>query len=108
MVHKITGHIEVKNENKLLVFDSTDKNKEVFKKYKKLWDGIKNQIETIISGFTGEYGKDLMKIKFDSDDDLPLNKQVKFSTVTVVVRSVFEDEGKFYPQVYLDQCLFVL
>ena len=42
MVHKITGHIEVKNENKLLVFDSTDKNKEVFKKYKKLWDGIKN------------------------------------------------------------------
>ena len=42
MVHKITGHIEVKNENKLLVFDSTDKNKEVFKKYKKLWDGIKD------------------------------------------------------------------
>ena len=46
-----------------------------------------------------------MKIKFDSDDDLPLNKQVKFPTVTVVVRSVFEDEGKFYPQVYLDECL---
>ena len=108
MIHKIIGHIDVKNENELLVFDSTDKNKEVFKKYKKLWDGIKNQIETIISGFTGEYGKDLMKIKFDSDDDLPLNKQVKFPTVTVVVRSVFEDEGKFYPQVYLDQCLFVL
>ena len=42
MVHKITGHIEVKYENKLLVFDSTDKNKEVFKKYKKLWDGIKD------------------------------------------------------------------
>ena len=108
MIHKIIGHIDVKNENELLVFDSTDKNKEVFKKYKKLWDGNKSQIETIISGFTGEYGKDLMKIKFDSDDDLPLNKKVKFPTMTVVVRSVFEDEGKFYPQVYLDQCLFEL
>ena len=43
-----------------------------------------------------------MKIKFDSDDDLPLNKKVKFPTMTVVVRSVFEDEGKFYRQVYLD------
>ena len=49
-----------------------------------------------------------MKIKFDSDDDLPLNKKVKFPTMTVVVRSVFEDEGKFYPQVYLDECLYEL
>ena len=46
-----------------------------------------------------------MKIKFDTDDDLPLDKQLKFPTMTIVVRSVFEDEGKFYPQVYLDECL---
>ena len=49
-----------------------------------------------------------MKIKFDSDDNLPLNKQLKFPTMEIVVRSVFEDEGKFYPQVYLDECLFEL
>ena len=49
-----------------------------------------------------------MKIKFDSDDDLPLNKQLKFPTMAIVVRSVFEDEGKFYPQVYLDECLYEL
>ena len=49
-----------------------------------------------------------MKIKFDSDDDLPLNKQLKFPTMAIVVRSVFEDEGKFYLQVYLDECLFEL
>ena len=45
-----------------------------------------------------------MKIKFDSDD-LPLNKQLKFPTMTIVVRSVFEKDGKCYPQVYLDGCL---
>ena len=40
----IIGHIEENNGNKYLVFDSLDENKEVFKKYKELWDGIKNKI----------------------------------------------------------------
>ena len=53
-----------------------------------------------------EHGKGFMKIKFESDDDLPLNKPLKFPTMTLVVRSAFEDEGKFSPQVYLDECLY--
>ena len=47
-----------------------------------------------------------MKIKFDSNDDLPLNKQLKFPTMTIIVRSVFEENGKFYPQIYFDDCLY--
>ena len=46
---------------------------------------------------TAQYDKNFIKIKFDTDDDLRLNKQLKFSAMTIVVRSVFEDEGKFYP-----------
>ena len=49
-----------------------------------------------------------MKIKFGSDNDLPLNKQLKFSTMIIVVRSVFEYDGKYYPQFYLDECLYKL
>ena len=49
-----------------------------------------------------------MKIFHDLDDDLPLNKQLKFPTMAIVVRSVFEDGGKYYPQVYLDECLYEL
>ena len=49
-----------------------------------------------------------MKIKFDNDDDLPWNKQVKFATMAMVIRSVFEDECKFYMQVFLDACLYEL
>ena len=63
-----------KNESKYLVFDSTDENKEVLKKHIKLWNGIKNEIETINGGKKGEYGNDFMKIKFDTDDNLPLKK----------------------------------
>ena len=49
-----------------------------------------------------------MKIKFDSDDDLPLDKPLKLRMLAIIVRSVFEEDGKFYPQVYLDGCLHEL
>ena len=49
MIGKVDGHIEENNGDKYLVFGSTDKNKEVFKKYTE-WDGIKNEIETIKLG----------------------------------------------------------
>ena len=52
--------------------------------------------------------KDFMKIKFDSDDNLLLNKKLKFPTMTIIVRSVFEEDGKFYPQIYFDLCLYDL
>ena len=46
-----------------------------------------------------------MNIKFNSDDNLPLNKQLKFLSVTIIV-SVFEADGKYYPKVFLDECLY--
>ena len=46
-----------------------------------------------------------MTIKFDSDDNLPLNKVLKFHTVTIIIRSVFERDGKYYPQNFLDDAL---
>ena len=49
-----------------------------------------------------------MKIKFSSDDDLPLNKQLKFINLTIIVRTVFEEYGKYYPQIFLDECLYEL
>ena len=49
-----------------------------------------------------------MKIKFDNDHNLPLNKTLKFHNMIIVIKSVFEEDGKFYPQVYLDECLYEL
>ena len=69
-------------------------------------DGIRNEIERINGSKEGEYVKDFMKIKFNSDNDLPLNKPLKFHALTIVVRSVFEEDGKFYPQIFLDECLY--
>ena len=55
-----------------------------------------------------DYEKDYMKIKFNSDDDLPFNKSLKFHNMTVIVRSVFEEDGKLYAQVFLDDTLYEL
>ena len=49
-----------------------------------------------------------MKIKFNSDGDLPLNKPLKFHNMTIIIRSVFEEDGKLYPQVFLDDTLYEL
>ena len=46
-----------------------------------------------------------MKIRFDSGDDLPLNKPLKFHVMTIIIRSVFEEDGKLYPQLFLDDTL---
>ena len=71
-------------------------------------DGIKIEIKAINSGKENDYGKDYMKIKFNSDNDLPLNKPLKFHAMTIIIRSVFEEGGKFYPQVFLDDTLYEL
>ena len=108
IIGKVDGHIEEKNESKYLVFYSTDENKEVLEKYTEHWDGIKNEIEAINGGKKGECGKDFMKIKFNTDDNLPLNKPLKLHLLTIIVRVIFEEDSKFYPQLYLDECLYEL
>ena len=62
-------------------------------------DEIKDTIEKV-NNKTGEYGKDFMKIKFNSDDNLPLNKVLKLHNSTIVVRSVSQEDNKYYPQVF--------
>ena len=80
IINKVDGFVEEINGNKYLTLVSTDKNKEVLTKYTKLWDGIKNSIEKI-NNKSGEYGKDFIKIKFNSDDSLPLNKTLKLHNI---------------------------
>ena len=53
--------------------------------------------------------KDFMKINyFNSDDDLPLNKSLKLHAMTIIIRSVFEEDGKLYLQIFLDDALYEL
>ena len=72
-VDHVNGYIEEKGVNKYLVFDSTDENKELLKKYNDVWNGIKNKIKEV-SDSECDYENYYINIKFNSDDNLPLNK----------------------------------
>ena len=102
-----SGYIEEKGVNKYLVFDSTDENKELLKYYNDFFNGIMDKIKEV-SNDKCDYEKDYMKIKFNSDNNLPLNKPLKFHNMTITIRSVFKEDGKLYPQVFLDDTLYEL
>ena len=99
IISKADEYIKEQNGSKYLFFDSANENNEVLKKYNELFDGIKNEIETINGGkksthSSAEYDKDFMKIGFN----LPLKKTLKLYNMIIVTRSVFEEHDKFYPQ----------
>ena len=109
LVNHASGYIEERNGNQYLIFDdSVNENKGLLKKIRSVWDGIKNEIKAINDGKANDYGKDYMEIKSNSDDDLPLNKPLRLHAMTIMIRSVFEEGGKLYPQVFLDEALYEL
>ena len=106
-VNHASGYIEEKGVNKYLIFDSTDENKELLKKYNDVFNGIRDKIKEVCSDEC-DYAKDCMKIKFNSVDNLPLNKPLTFHNMTTIIRSVFEEDGTLYPQVFLDDTSYEL
>ena len=100
-------YIEEINEDKYLVFDDTNENKELLRRYDDVFNGTMSNIKKIDDDWL-EYSKDYMKIRFNSDDNLPLNKPLKFYHMTVTIRCVFSEDNKLYLQVFLDEALHCL
>ena len=95
LVNHGDGYIEEKNGNKYLnLDDSVNENEELLKKYTDV-NGIKKEIKTINGSKENDYEKNYMKIKFNSDDNLPLNKPLKFRLMTLIIRCVFKEDGNF-------------
>ena len=107
IISRIDGFIEQKDGDKYLNISDRDKNSEVLKKYSEVWNGIKDCINEINDN-DGEYNKDFMKFDFNTDDGIPLNKVLYFPTITVIIRNIFEKDGKYSPQCFLGECLYEL
>ena len=96
LINKVYGFI---------YFLTIDKVDSVLKKYDQVFSGIKHHINRIDdSEVVYDTGYDM--IEFNSEDSIPLNKLIYFPTITVIIRCVFKQNGVFYPQVYLDDCLY--
>ena len=83
-----------------------DEKKEVSKKYEGVWESINKDIETNNGDERVEYRKDFKKIRFESNDDLPMNKPIKLHLLTKFIRCVFSEGGKLYPQHFSDDALY--
>ena len=102
----VDAYIEESSEDKYLIFAFTGKNKEALENYTELWDEIKDQIEVISGNKRTKYEKDFMKIKFESDDNLPLGKILNIPVCIIAVGSVFQENSNYYPPVHLYECLY--
>ena len=88
IINKVNGYFVETNENKYLTLVPTNESKEKVKKYEELWSKIKDLIRSITKK-SDDYDEKYMKIKFNSDDKLPLNKNTKFHSMMIVVSAVF-------------------
>ena len=91
-----------------MIFASTNQNKKVLQKYTKFWNETKNQIETINGGKTIKSKKDFMKISFELDGYLPLGKILNIPSLIIFTISAFQEDSKYYPQIYLHECVYEL
>ena len=101
IIHSATGYFKEKNGEKYLILDSTDK-------YEEVWFGIRSEIKTLNDRKELFYEKKYARIRINTDDDLPLNKPLKFPALTIIIRCLFQEGEKLYPQLYLDECLHEL
>ena len=79
----------------------------VLKKFANTWKSIRAKIEEN-TGAIVQYDKDYMRIKFESNVNLPTDNIANIHLVTIIIRSVFAQNGKFYPQLFLDDALYEL
>ena len=101
IIHSAKRYFKEENDQKYLIIDLTEKYEEVFSR-------IRSEIETINSGEELYYEEDYVKIGVNTDDNVPLNKKLKFPSLTIIIRCVFEESGRLYLQIYLDECLYQL
>ena len=98
----MNGYFEEINISKYLTLVPTNESKEKIKKYEEMWIKIGDLIRSIIKN-SDDYDEDYMKIKFSSDDELPLNKTIEIPSMIMVVRAIFLENNKYYPQVFLNE-----
>ena len=103
----LNEYFEEINGNKYLTLVPTNESKEKIEKEEKLWIKIRDFIRSVIKNLDDSDEK-CMKIKFNSDGELPLNKMIKIPAMALAVRAIFLENNKYHPEVSLDECLYEL
>ena len=101
IINSATGYFKGKKDEKYLILNLTEE-------YKEFYSRIISEIKTLNGEKELFYEKNYARIGINADNDLPLNKQLKFPTLTTVIRCILQNGKKLYLQIYLDECLHEL
>ena len=102
MINRINSHFEEVDGYKYLIISS--ENGDIMQKYQELFDGIKEIVKKIYDySQPVKYDDNIMKIRFNTDDNISLTKIIYFPTITIIIRSVTQKNDKYYPQIFLDE-----
>ena len=102
---KVNGYFEEINKNKYLLLVPTNETKEKIRKYEEFWSKIRDLIGSLTKN-SDDYDEKYMKIKLNLGDYLLLNKAIEIYNATIVARAFFHENNKYYPQYFLDECLY--
>ena len=107
VINRLIGYIEEieGSSDKYLVVSKNVRNKNINSVLDTIWGSIKNKIEDIIN--PNIKIKDYGKFKFNSDIDLPLDTTIEFRSIVINVNCVIEEDNGYYPEIYLNECLYV-
>ena len=100
------GYIDKFTDKKCLNISITLANGDNLLVYEKRWNDIRKGIKEVNDGKDVEYDKNLKRIKFECDDDLPLDKLLKLHGLVLIIRHVIEINEMYYPQTFLENCLY--
>ena len=103
VVSRLIGYIEEieGSSDKNLVIASIVRNKNIISVLDMVWASIEDKINP------GIKIKDYNKFRFNSDIDLPLNTIIEFRSLVINISCVIKKDNEFYPEIYLDECLYV-
>ena len=113
VINRLIGYIEEieGSSDKYLVVAKSVRNKDIISVHDMVWGSIENKIEDEINPIPNNYPnikiKDYDKFRFNSDTNLPLDTSIEFRSLVINVSCVIEKDNEYYPEIYLDECLYV-
>ena len=102
IIDNLKGYFKITDDDKYLSIIFTSESQKMM--YETIWEEIKKLINNEIS----DYSKDYTVFKFDSNDVLPLDSIINIHSLAIIIRYVFKDDNKYYPQIYIHSCLYEL
>ena len=102
IIDNLKGYFKINDDDKYLAIIFTSENQKMM--YETIWEKIKEAINNEIS----DYSKYYTVPKFDSNDVLPLDSIINIHSLEIIIRYVFKDDNKYYPQIYIHSCLYEL